>query len=291
MTTDVKQDEVELSIKLPGEKARPATKVEVISLLSRLTDPNTYQIQHLESEDGMDWDLVRTTANDNDLYHTMLLSNSKHHGMAVLRRLFPKGVADENNVVLFSIDTIHTGCMTIEQYEEESDPDEKANGITFTYIQPRLAHLRMGACYPETIEDFNFLKKLRQSSWDVLNATGRSKERFDADWIARGIMYKYIDHQVLMSGNLLDEKQWYAVRMALRSQYHRLREDIESNKPIHWADIDIFLSTCEALKMLDPESWEQSMKEDDGFVIFVKGKAMLGFVRESIIDDAIERKK
>lgn len=103
------------------------------------------------------------------------------HGMAALRAMFPKGTADEMNVCLFSTSGVHGSYGTIEEAETEwvkgtdeyGDPADP--NVTFLIVQPRICCLRYGNCEPRTTEDFAFLKRLRQSSWDALQAIGRDE--------------------------------------------------------------------------------------------------------------------
>lgn len=105
-------------------------------------------------------------------------------GMDALRELFPEGTADEMNVCLFSTSGVHGTYATIEEEEnpdaenlewwEEGHPGEPYRAsVTFLILHPRTVTTRHGNCHPKTPEDFAFLKKLRQSSWDVLQQIGR----------------------------------------------------------------------------------------------------------------------
>lgn len=101
--------------------------------------------------------------------------------MKALRTFFPEAKANEMNFVLFSTSGGHGVYHTIE--EEEACPLEVPKnsyevakgtvGITFVIVQPRIVAMRYGNCYPETPEDLDFLKRLRQSSWDVMAQIGK----------------------------------------------------------------------------------------------------------------------
>lgn len=88
-------------------------------------------------------------------------------GMAALKDLFPEAKADEMNFVLFSTSGVHGTRTTIEEAEKEDFE------ITFLIVQPRLCCLRYGNCKAETKEDFEFLKKLRKTSWEAVQLIGK----------------------------------------------------------------------------------------------------------------------
>lgn len=84
--------------------------------------------------------------------------------MRVLREIFPNGKANEYNFVLFSTSGVHGSYCTIETCEE----DEEVETVTFLLIKPRIVQTLWGNCRPLSKDDFEFLKKLRESSRDVL---------------------------------------------------------------------------------------------------------------------------
>lgn len=105
-------------------------------------------------------------------------------GMEALQTMFPDGVANAMNFVLFSTSGIHGSYMTIEEHEaepicQEGDEDVFENEVTFVIVQPRLVAMRYGKVCPKTEEDYVFLKKLRQTSWDAVLTIGkhRSEEK------------------------------------------------------------------------------------------------------------------
>ena len=95
-------------------------------------------------------------------------------GMEALRDMFPKGIANELNAVLFSTSGVHGSYFTIEEIEtwDEETEESPRPSLTFLVIQPRTVTLRYGECEPESPEDFAFLKRLRQSSWAALLGIG-----------------------------------------------------------------------------------------------------------------------
>lgn len=102
----------------------------------------------------------------------------KVHGMEALRTMFPEGEADEMNFVLFSTSGVHGSHTTIEEHEtepvyvEDGEPVHE-NTVTFVIVQPRIVAMRYGVVCPKSPEDYTFLKKLRQSSWDAVAEIGK----------------------------------------------------------------------------------------------------------------------
>jgi hypothetical protein len=88
-------------------------------------------------------------------------------GLEALKALFPGAQADEMNFVLFSTSGVHGSYQTIEH--EQKTP---GTGVTFMVIQPRLVLTRYGVVYPNSEEDFAFLKKLRATSWKAMTEVG-----------------------------------------------------------------------------------------------------------------------
>lgn len=109
--------------------------------------------------------------------HYNTFACKEEDGMKGLREFFPKGEADEFNQCLFSTSGIHGMYTTIEEAEaKELDEDTGEvifTSVTFCVVQPRICTIRYGNCIPETLEDFAFLKRLRQSSWDEFVKIGR----------------------------------------------------------------------------------------------------------------------
>ena len=84
-------------------------------------------------------------------------------GMSYLRQIFPEANADKMNLVLFSTSGVHGTYQTIE--DEEKEP---GIGVTFLVINPRMVRTIYGTAFPKTEDDFDFLKKLRESSKQVV---------------------------------------------------------------------------------------------------------------------------
>lgn len=99
-------------------------------------------------------------------------------GMEALRSMFPTGEANDMNFVLFSTSGVHGSYTTIEDHEAEpmfeyDDGEFQDEEITFLIVQPRIVAMRYGKVIPRSPADYEFLKKLRQTSWDVVSEIGR----------------------------------------------------------------------------------------------------------------------
>jgi len=112
----------------------------------------------------------RTAGPGADYYSVHALIHSKY-GMQALRELFPEAKADELNFVMFSTSGIHGTYCKIEDVEESWKAghagEEVRRLVTFLIVQPRMVALRYGLCEPTCVEDFEFLKRLRDSSLDA----------------------------------------------------------------------------------------------------------------------------
>ena len=103
-------------------------------------------------------------------------------GMAGLRQMFPSGIVDEMNFVLFSTSGVHGTYGTIEEAEEEwrrgvdEDCEPARPTVTFLIVHPRICCLRHGNCRPSSVEDFAFVKQLREQSWSVVQNIGKHRE-------------------------------------------------------------------------------------------------------------------
>jgi hypothetical protein len=100
----------------------------------------------------------------NGNYYSILELNAD--GMCALRRIFPTGQADDMNAALFSTAGIHGTYDTIEAIErnlKHPQPDGPTK-LTFLILHPRLVCLRYGICTPKTLDDIEWLKRLRESS-------------------------------------------------------------------------------------------------------------------------------
>ena len=99
-------------------------------------------------------------------------------GIQFLRDLFPDGKADDMNFVLFSTSGVHGSYYTIEDAEfafntsSIDDNDIENNAVTFLVIKPRVLSMLYGNVIAETLDDFEFLKRLRKSSKEVLKSIG-----------------------------------------------------------------------------------------------------------------------
>ncbi len=112
------------------------------------------------------WKNIYENRKESADYAVMSLENSDS-GMVALRAMFPDAKANEMNFVLFSTSGVHGSYQTIE--EEKQDP---VHGVTFLVVHPRLVSLRYGNCMPKTEDDFDFLRRLRASSHEVVKNIG-----------------------------------------------------------------------------------------------------------------------
>ena len=114
------------------------------------------------------WEHINSVSREQDdpYYGVMRLVGD---GMAALRQLFPDGVANDLNFVLFSTSGVHGTYCTIEAAEAEGCD------VTFLVVQPRIVGLRYGNCAPKTQDDFQFLRKLRESSHLAASSIGRQQ--------------------------------------------------------------------------------------------------------------------
>tara|TARA_R110000772_G_scaffold173326_3_gene285281 strand:- start:513 stop:830 length:318 start_codon:yes stop_codon:yes gene_type:complete len=88
--------------------------------------------------------------------------------MQVLRDIFPDAEANEMNFVIFSTSGVHGSYRKIEDVEDQGLESEEEPTITFLVIKPRIVETSYGVCQPITPEDFTFLKKLRETSREVM---------------------------------------------------------------------------------------------------------------------------
>ena len=119
------------------------------------------------------------SANGKQGAHYNIFSTQRDMGMTGLRQMFPDGEANEMNFCLFSTSGVHGMYTTIEEAEEtanrgnkDEEGEEWTPEVTFLICHPRIVCMRYGNCNPETPDDFAFLKKLRQSSWDAVQKIG-----------------------------------------------------------------------------------------------------------------------
>ena len=86
-----------------------------------------------------------------------------------LKELFPEPKANALNFVLFSTSGVHGSYLTIEEALED---EEGGNEVTVLVCHPRIVHMQYGnvKVTPENVE---YLKQLRQSSWDAVATIGK----------------------------------------------------------------------------------------------------------------------
>jgi hypothetical protein len=120
--------------------------------------PNSEMGESLSGKTGMHYNIYRKIS------------------MATLKNIFPDGIADELNFVLFSTSGIHGNSFTIEEIEKSLDmpkdhDDNFGDAITVLIIHPRTVTMRYGNV-TVTKEDLPFLKKLRETSHNAMLTIG-----------------------------------------------------------------------------------------------------------------------
>lgn len=81
---------------------------------------------------------------------------------------------DDLNFVLFSTSGVHGSYRTLEDIEEsfnEESKEDLAWELTFVLVQPRLVSMTYGNVNVKK-DRIDFLKKLRQNSWDIVRTIG-----------------------------------------------------------------------------------------------------------------------
>jgi hypothetical protein len=134
----------------------------------------------------------RVSMYDKEGGHYNTFSAIDENAMDFLYEIFPKGEANDMNFVLFSTSGVHGTYCTIEDAEAElkriaeglppnddwteeeweAEKDTWYADVTFLLVQPRLVSMTCGNCRPTDLDDIEFLKTLRQSSWDVVPEIG-----------------------------------------------------------------------------------------------------------------------
>jgi hypothetical protein len=111
------------------------------------------------------WENIDETRRESAHYSIMRVATNID-SMDALRGMFPEAKANALNFVLFSTSGVHGTYTTIEESEKER------GDVTFLVVHPRLVALRYGTVAPQTIDDYIFLKKLRESSREVMRNIG-----------------------------------------------------------------------------------------------------------------------
>ena len=92
-----------------------------------------------------------------------------------LKRLFPEGKANGDNICLFSTSGVHGSYTKIEDLCFEPDENGEVNNmLTVLAIQPRRVNTAYGTIKVSK-EDIEWLKTLRESSWKEMNFIGRKQ--------------------------------------------------------------------------------------------------------------------
>jgi len=147
----------------------------------------------------------------NETYPTIACTNCQHRregshyniwtiskgGVKGLREMFPNAQANEMNFVLFSTSGVHGTYTTIEEIEqslkkygaepdflsgenEDKIPDDwHGTSLTTTVYHPRIIGVGYGNI-KVALDDIEFLKSLRKSSWDAVRTIGIRPEHATA---------------------------------------------------------------------------------------------------------------
>lgn len=127
---------------------------------------------------------VRSKINHESTYHSVFELDDDSNGLPALKELFPNAKAvNYLNFILFSTSGLSGHYCTIEDAEKlikdkekgiiEEDEDYDNITVTFLIIHPRIVCLKSGNVRIETLEDIDYLKELRQASWDAVQQIGR----------------------------------------------------------------------------------------------------------------------
>jgi hypothetical protein len=84
-----------------------------------------------------------------------------------------RGINAVKALKMFSTGGVNGNYTTIEENENVEDRNEREVGISFVIIQPRILLMRYGNVHPMLPEDYEYLKKLRQSSWEQMGNIGK----------------------------------------------------------------------------------------------------------------------
>jgi len=106
-----------------------------------------------------------------DGYYSVYRLGFDGGGMDAIRSIFPSAECDRDNLILFSTSGVHGHYGTIEEAEDEikngCKPFAACASVTFLIIKPRQVVIQFGNVYPETPEEFEYLKKLRASAKSI----------------------------------------------------------------------------------------------------------------------------
>ena len=116
----------------------------------------------------MIWELTQPS---NGSYSSYAFRGYKTLAIESIKSIFPDGECNRDNIILFSTSGVHGSYLTIEDAEKNTDQEDDGS-VTFLIIKPRVLVFQYGNVYPETPEDFAFLKKLRASAKEVIAEIG-----------------------------------------------------------------------------------------------------------------------
>lgn len=137
------------------------------------------EIEQLKLDDTLPvakpkWRLVHKDRDSYVFDYCVMTMDDSDLSITALRQLFPTGEANAENFVLFSTSGVHGTYDTIEDVEARMKEKGSAfNSLTFLVIQPRIVSMRYGRAYPETDDDFAFLKRLRETTLQAVAKIGQ----------------------------------------------------------------------------------------------------------------------
>lgn len=110
--------------------------------------------------------------------HYTMTRVADNEAWTTLRAYFPDGRADEMNVCLFSTSGVHGTYATIEEIEKRLKRKRAAKAgypLTFLVLQPRRVVVEYGNVSVTTLEEVEWLKQLRASSWAAFATIGQAE--------------------------------------------------------------------------------------------------------------------
>lgn len=132
-------------------------------------------------------------------HYNIFATHNPDTALAMLRQWFPTGdEPGEMNFVLFSTSGVHGMYTTIEEVEDDiakygdnppEDNEYHPREVTFLLVQPRIVGMTYGNCACLTIDDVQYLKRLRAASWKavpVIGASGPAPKPAKRDRVKKG---------------------------------------------------------------------------------------------------------
>lgn len=129
--------------------------------------------------EGSESEYWKSVHNKQGAHYNIYALKHDENGMQVLRAFFNDDIVWKFNQLLFSTSGVHGTSLTIEDAEtcikagmKDEDGEDYEPSVTFLIIQPRIVCMRYGNCEPKNQEDIDFLKLLRQKSFEAVLKIG-----------------------------------------------------------------------------------------------------------------------